>query len=439
MTSPGLPAVGWDGAVLLAGDEAHASAVLFGVAALVLAAKLCGLLARRLGQPAVLGELLVGIGFGNLLPLAHGRQGVEFLRNDPTLHVLGTIGVLILMFDVGLESDLRAMAKVGWSALLVAVIGVVAPFALGYAASTLVMPELPAIAHVFVGASLTATSVGITARVLRDFGVAQSNEGQTILGAAILDDVFGLVILAVVSGIAAAGGDVGAGLRAPGIIVKATVFLGLAGLGGHFLSQRIAHVVGRVREPGLMLALGLGLCFSAASLAESIGLAGILGAFAAGVLLDPYGQGVTTRAEKRTLGELLEPLSTIFVPLYFVLTGVQVDLAVLASPQALALGGALIAVAVIGKLAAGFGVLGRGTRRIVVAIGMVPRGEVGLIFAGIGAATILDGRPLLPPPVFSAVVIMVLVTTLVTPIGLARALRLTGNGSGSGASNGPPV
>jgi Kef-type K+ transport system membrane component KefB len=146
-------------------------------------------------------------------------------------------------------------------------------------------------------------------------------------------------------------------------------------------------------------------------------------------MLDPYGQGVRTPAEERTLGELLEPLGTIFVPLFFVLTGVQVDLEVLASPQALALGGALIAVAVIGKLVAGFGVLGRGTRRIVVAIGMVPRGEVGLIFAGMGATTILDGKPLLPPPVFSAVVIMVVVTTLMTPIGLARALRATSSGS----------
>jgi Kef-type K+ transport system membrane component KefB len=420
-------ASGCCGALLYAGDAEHATTVLFGVAVLVLAAKLCGRLARTVGQPAVLGELLVGIGLGNLLPLAHGRSGVEFVRNDPTIRVLAHIGVLLLLFDVGLESDLRALARVGRSAFLVATIGVVVPFALGYAVSVQVMPELSPIAHVFVGASLTATSVGITARVLKDLGVARSAEGQTILGAAMLDDVFGLVILAVVTGMAAAGGDVTQGLHAaPGIVVKSTLFLGLAGLGGHFLSKRIADVVGRMREPGLMLALGVSLCFAVAFLAESLGLAGILGAFAAGVLLDPYGQGVHTRAEERTLGELLEPLSTIFVPLFFVMVGLQVDLAVLASPQALLLGGALVVVAVIGKLAAGLGVLGSGTRRIVVAIGMVPRGEVGLIFAGMGSTAVLEGKALLPPPVFSALVIMVLVTTLMTPIGLARVLRRTG-------------
>ena len=305
--------------------EAQGASVLFGVAVLVLAAKLFGKLAKRLGQPAVLGELLVGILLGNLLPLAHGRSGFEFVRNDPTLAVLGQVGALILLFDVGLEADLRAMARVGRSALLVATIGVAAPMLLGFAAAAWLLPELPAIAHVFLGASLTATSVGITARVLKDLGAAQSLEGQTILGAAVLDDVFGLVILAVVGGIATSGkADLAESLAvAPGIMAKAALFLGVAGVGGMLFSERITRWVGALHEPGLLLATGLALCFSAAWLAESIGLAAILGAFAAGILLDPYGQGVRAPNDPHSLAEMLEPLSTIFVPLFFVLTGVQ--------------------------------------------------------------------------------------------------------------------
>jgi Kef-type K+ transport system membrane component KefB len=377
--------------------------VLFGVAVLVIVAKVGGLLARRIGQPAVLGELLAGIGLGNLLPLVLGHGSIDFARSDPTLRVLGEIGVLILMFDVGLEADLRALWRVGPSAFLVACIGVAAPFALGFCAAALLLPALPTIAHVFIGGSLTATSVGITARVLKDLGVLPSREGQTILGAALLDDVFGLVILAVVGGMAVnSGSEAGAGWRAaPWIVLKATLFLGSAALAGHLFSKRFIHAVGRLREPSLLLVLGLALCFLGARAAESIGLAEILGAFAAGIMIDPYGEHVGSSNDDRTLAELLHPLSAVFVPLFFV----------------------LVVVAVVGKLVAGLGVRGTGIRRLVVAIGMVPRGEVGLIFAGIGASLRVDGQPLLPGEVFSALVIMVVVTTLITPIALARVLR----------------
>jgi Kef-type K+ transport system membrane component KefB len=398
--------------------------VLFGVAVLVIAAKVGGLLARRLGQPAVLGELLAGIGLGNFLPLVLGHGSIDFARSDSTLRVLGEIGVLILMFDVGLEADLRALWRVGPSALLVACIGVAAPFALGFGAAALLLPGLPTIAHVFIGGSLTATSVGITARVLKDLGALQSREGQTILGAAVLDDVFGLVILAVVGGMAVSGGEAGAGWRAaPWIVLKATLFLGLAALAGHLWSKRFIHAVGRLREPSLLLVLGLALCFLGARAAESIGLAEVLGAFAAGIMLDPYGEHVGSSNDDRTLAELLHPLSAVFVPLFFVLVGIQVDLSLLASGPALLLGGALVVVAVVGKLVAGLGVVGTGIRRLVVAVGMVPRGEVGLIFAGLGASLRVDGQPLLPGEVFSALVIMVVVTTLITPMALARLLR----------------
>src|SRR6266542_5303707 len=181
---------------------------LFAVALLVTSATIGGLVVERWGQPAVLGELLVGIGVGNLLPLIVGAHGVDLVRADPTLRFLAEVGVLLLLFDVGLESDLRALIRVGPSALLVAVFGVVAPVALGWGATAWLLPVSPLLVHLFIGATLAATSVGITARVLRDLGAVQSREGQTILGAAVIDDVLGLVVLAVIAGaISAAAGD----------------------------------------------------------------------------------------------------------------------------------------------------------------------------------------------------------------------------------------
>ena len=403
----------------------RAGTVLFGLALLVVGAKCGGLLAERWGQPAVLGELLVGIGAGNLVPRLVGAHGIDFVREDPTLHVLAEIGVLILLFDVGLEADLRALVRVGPSAALVALIGVVVPFALGWPTARWLLPEAPGLAHLFVGATLTATSVGITARVLKDLGSLQSREGQVILGAAILDDVLGLVVLAVMSGLvtaAAAGGSGVSTMLFVGIVLKAVAFLGVTVGLGHYLSGPIARLAARTGQRGTLLVFGLAICFVLAFVAERIGLAGIIGAFAAGLLLDPYGEGVRAEDGDATLSELLNPLSSLFVPLFFVLMGMQVDAASFLAPDSVVFGGMLVLVAVAGKLACALGVVGGGINRLAVGIGMVPRGEVGLIFAGIGAALTLDGRPLLSPTAFSALVLMVVVTTLLAPIGLRRAL-----------------
>lgn len=405
-------------------SERRFGPVLLGLAVLLVAAKLGGFAAERWGQPPVLGELLVGIGLGNLLPPLFGEAGIAFVRSDPTLLVLAEMGVLILLFDVGLEADLRALVRVGMSSFLVAVIGVVAPLALGWAAAAWLLPEAPTLVHLFVGATLTATSVGITVRILRDLGVTQRPEGQTILGAAILDDVLGLMVLAVVGGMAQAAGAGGPGLSPfaiGGILLKAVLFLGVTVGLGHFLSGPIVHLAARTGQHGIMLVFGLALCFGLAFVAERIGLADIVGAFAAGLLLDPHGRGVRAREDEATLSELLHPLSFVFVPLFFVLMGIQVDLAALAHPATLGLGAVLLLCALAGKLAAGLGVVGRRVNRLAVGIGMIPRGEVGLIFAGIGTGLPLEGGPLLSPGVFSAVVLMVLVTTLVTPFGLRWA------------------
>jgi Kef-type K+ transport system membrane component KefB len=405
-----------------AGVETHGSGLLFAaVAVLLVAAKVGGVLAERWRQPPVLGELLVGIGLGNLLVPLVGAPAAEAVGH-PTLTFLAEIGVLILLFDVGLEADLRALARVGPSAVLVAVLGVVTPIALGWAVAAWLLPEGPVLAHLFVGATLAATSVGITTRVLRDLGAMASREAQIILGAALLDDILGLVVLAVVSGMAAAGGaQAPSALSVLGILGRAALFLGVTiGLGRH-LSGPIVRLAARTGHPESMLVFGLALCFALAYAAELLGLAPIVGAFAAGVMLDPYGTGVRTRAEDATLNELLHPVSALFVPLFFILIGMQVRLGSLTEPGALALATALVVAAVAGKLACALGVVSRGVDRLAVAIGMVPRGEVGLIFAGIGTTLRLDGRPLLGTEAFSAVVVMVLVTTLAAPVGLRWA------------------
>jgi Kef-type K+ transport system membrane component KefB len=406
--------------------QPHFGPLLFVVAVLVLAAKAGGLLAERWRQPPVLGELLVGIGLGNVLAPIVGGSATAF-RSDPTLLFLAQIGVLILLFDVGLEADLRALARAGPSSLLVALIGIAVPVGLGWGAAAWLMPDSPTLAQIFVGATLAATSIGITARVLKDLGVTQSREGQIVLGAAIIDDILGLMLLAVVGGMVGAGGA-GGGLSAPavaGILALAVLFLGITAVLGHFFSGRIVQLAARTGHPETMLVFGLALCFALAFAAELIGLADIIGAFAAGLLLDPYGRGIRTREQDATLAQLLHPLSSLFVPLFFVLMGAQVHVGALTTPAMLVFAAVLTVCAVVGKLACGLGVVTTGVNRLAVGIAMVPRGEVGLIFAGIGTTLSLDGRALLSEGLFSAIVVMVLLTTLAAPIGLRWAFQRT--------------
>jgi Kef-type K+ transport system membrane component KefB len=215
------------------------------------------------------------------------------------------------------------------------------------------------------------------------------------------------------------------GVAFTGIILKAVAFLGITVGLGHYLSGSIMRLAARVSQPDIILVVGLAICFALAFVAERIGLAGIVGAFAAGLLLDPYGEGVRTVEAEATLSKLLSPISSVFVPLFFVLMGIQVDMASLLTRESLVFGAVLVLVAVAGKLACAVGVVGSGINRLAVGIGMVPRGEVGLIFAGIGTSLVLDGRPLLSQTAFSALVLMVVVTTLLTPLGLRWALPPT--------------
>lgn len=415
-------------------------------------------LAGRFGQPSVLGELLAGMALGNIgyllgLKLArlvmhfsdagalfrrmfeHGESAGEAARHlvasgavaeelvalmtGPgagelvvmaiTLWLFSNLGVILLLFLVGLESSVHEMRAVGLKATLVAVTGVILPFGLGYGAAVLLVPDLSGAAHLFVGATLCATSVGITAAVLKDIGQIQTPEAKIILGAAVIDDVLGLIVLAVVVGIVTSGGI------DPIAILKVTAlafgFLGAVILLGDRLVRAIAGLFRAVDRANLKLLPPLAIAFLVAWAAAGVGLATIVGAFAAGLIVSER-HFQLGEDDETTAAAVLSPLERLFAPVFFVLMGMQVDLRTFTDPTTLGMGLALVAAGVVGKMVAGWAA-GRGQDPITIGIGMVPRGEVGLIFASIGKAlgVVADG-------LFAAIVFMVIATTVVAPLGL---------------------
>lgn len=400
------------------------SRILAALFIILLGAKAGGELMERIQQPAVLGELLFGLLIGNL-GLA-GFHGLDFLKDNETLNTLAEIGVILLLFEVGLESNLKEMMSVGLSSLLVAVVGVVTPMLLGTGVSWLFFPDESIYLHIFAGAVLCATSVGITARVLSDIGQLKAKESKIVLGAAVIDDVLGLIVLAVVIGViksanaTAAGGAGGnPALDMALIIGKALGFFVAAGLVGYFLSARLFRVASFLRVRGMLLATALMICFLFSLAAELIGLAAIVGAFAAGIMLDDVHYKEFTDRGEAKIEHLLRPLSQFLVPIFFVNMGLHVELSYFGNTGIIFFALTLTAAAIIGKQACGLGVLEKGCDRITVGIGMIPRGEVGLIVAGIGERLVLhvDGRSeqVVSPGVFAGIVIMVIITTIMTP------------------------
>jgi len=408
-------------------------------------AKLGGEFFERIGQPAVLGELVGGIIIGNLV--LFGFMGAEPLKTNEVIGALAEIGVIILLFEVGLESDLKEMIEVGWSSLLVATLGVIAPFFLGWGVAAYFIPDEPRLVHIFIGATLCATSVGITARVFKDLGKLATREARIILGAAVIDDVMGLMILAVVAGAikATATGAALSMIDVSLIAAKALIFLIGAIALGHFVMPRLLRGAGRLESRGVLLTLAVSFCLFLSWVAAKVGLAPIVGAFAAGLVLDEvhykaidYKPGGARK--ERELEDLLHPVSAVLVPIFFVLMGMKVDLRFFAPGSAIgqsALSGthvnllgfalALTLAAILGKQVCSAGVLERGTNRLAIGLGMIPRGEVGLIFAGIGATLMLPNssgisEPVIGPTTFGAIVIMVIITTLVTPPALKWSL-----------------
>lgn len=376
--------------------------LLLALAVILIAAKIVGQLAERIGQPAVLGELLAGILIGPSLLGAINPA-------DPVLHFLAELGVIVLLFEIGLETDLKKMLRVGPAAFTVAVAGVVLPFGLGYGVAQGFGLDLNA--SLLVAAALTATSVGITARVLADLGRLNSPEGQIILGAAVIDDVIGLVILALVSQLVAGGA------LSAGVVTQATVaafgFLIGAVLIGRLLLPPIMNRLGAV-QPQATAVVALAIAFLTSGLAHLFGSAPIIGAFAAGLMLAPSPQAHAIQTG-------VSRVAMVLVPIFFVSVGAAVDVTVFLDRAIVLLGLVLVVVGTIAKFAAGFTPFWFKGRRSVIGAGMVPRGEVGLIFAqrGLDAGALSAG-------VYGAITFMVLGTTFMAPPALRALLRKEG-------------
>ncbi|MEP6742566.1 MAG: cation:proton antiporter [bacterium] len=422
--------------IALAGPEAMAATaggydlrpvVLAGLAAMLLIAKIGGDLFERVGQPAVLGELLGGIIIGNLALV--GLHEADWIKSDDVIAALAQIGVILLLFEVGLESNLSEMLEVGWSSLFVALAGVIAPFFLGWGVSGYFLPNESRLVHIFIGAVLCATSVGITARVLKDLGKLKLRESRVVLGAAVIDDVIGLLMLATVVGAvaAASAGTTLSFVYVVWLAAKTVIFFGGAFLIGRYVMPTLFRGAGKLESRGVLLVLSIAFCFGLSWLATKVELATIVGAFAAGLVLeDVHFKSFTDRGE-RDLGQLLEPVTTFLVPIFFVLMGMKVDLRVFGQLNVLGFALALTIAAIVGKQICSLAVTERGLNRLAIGVGMIPRGEVGLIVAGIGATLMLPNAagtitPIVSAATFAAVVIMVVVTTLVTPPLLKMAL-----------------
>jgi Kef-type K+ transport system membrane component KefB len=389
-------------------DHLELPQFLFLLAAILGTAKLFGGLAQWIGQPAVLGELVAGVVLGaSVLGLVDPKIEV--------LHLLSELGVIVLLFAIGLETDLKKMLAVGGPSTVVAMVGVILPFALGYGVCQLW--GLGNLVSIVAGATLTATSVGITARVLSDLNRLQEPESQIVLGAAVIDDVVGLIILAIVAGIAG-GESVSLGQVAL-IAGSAFGFLIATLLIGRLIVPPLGQRFRHVDLPGTATMLALIFAFGLALAAYYAGSATIIGAFAAGLL-------VRETPHARRIEHGIEQLGHFFVPLFFVVVGAAVDMRVFnplnrENHQTLLIGGTLIVAAVVGKFAAGYAPFWIQANKKVIGVGMIPRGEVGLIFAQMGLQYgVFDSA------LFSSITLMVMVTTFMAPPLLKHLLPLEG-------------
>ena len=430
--------------------------VILGVTGILFFALVGRFVARKLGFPSVIGELTMGIALGNLayffhydlimvlregtamfdtmgnllkgeslevsclkavggdcavdiLDILRGPNGNEILQVAHTVDVFSRYGVIFLLFLVGLETSIDEMRKVGPDSGRVAVIGVLLPFILGVLASLVLIEDVELHTSLFLGATLAATSVGITAMVLQEMHMQSTDLARIILGAAVFDDVLGLLMLAIVSGIVVTGSiDF---FNIAKIIVLASMFLALAVFVGPYFIRGIVKLFRRLDLIEAKMFASYMFVMVLAWMANLSGLATIIGAFTAGLILqdayfERWNKGVKCPI---SIKDLIMPLEVIMVPIFFVLMGIQVKLESFLEPEIVLLAGGLLIAAIIGKVAAGWGAFNN-SNRLAIGIGMMPRGEVGLIFASMGKSLgVIDDA------LFSAVVLMVIVTTLMAP------------------------
>jgi Kef-type K+ transport system membrane component KefB len=373
------------------------------LASILFFAKIFGELALKLGQSAIIGELLAGIVIGpSVLGLVH---------ETVILSNISELGAIILLFEVGLSTDMKEFLKAGLWATAVAVVGVVVPYFLGY--FVFLHFGLTSTQATFAGAVLTATSVGITARVFMDLNRLETQEAKIVLGAAVIDDVIGLAILAVVLKLVQ-GGTVTFDTVAS-ISGTAILFLVLSVLAGVLIAPSIFKIVVKMKQPHVTFIIGITFCFIISAFSTKVGLAPIVGAFVAGLILSTIKQSEEIKRD-------IKPIYAFFVPIFFVLMGTNVDIStfnpfVATNREILALIAILFVVAFIGKVAAGFVVFKKGINKFLIGVSMVPRGEVGLIFAGIGLKNSIFGIK-----DYSALVAVIMLTTFITPIILKYLL-----------------
>lgn len=427
------------------GDTEHSTAVLhfgpvFAMLALILIAGKVGNFIEKFGQPAVVGELAMGILLAGLGFLGWGF--IDEAASNEIIAFLASFGALLLIFSIGLESNITQMKNVGIRAVMVAVIGATLPFVLGtYVIAPLLFGDESMAAHLFVGAAMVATSMGITASVLRSLGISRTRAAQTFLGATVIDDVLGLVLLAVVSAIAVGNSVTASGVGL--IILESFGFLAAAIILGKLLAKPLSKIMSKIYS-GIAMKLTFAVSFMLlfGFLAEIAGLEPIIGAFAAGLILDqvhfrhfsdpevikdfkslPFKRrkdremvvNLISKHRKLHIEDLIQKISFVFIPVFFVYTGMQVNFESLLQPQLYLTAGLISAMAIAAKLVAGVAAKGSWKEKALVGMCMVPRGEVGLIFAATGKAL-----GVLSDELFSVIVLVVVITTFVAPPVIKR-------------------
>lgn len=393
--------------------------LLLQIAAILIVARLFAEIAARFNTPRVIGELFAGILLGPSL--------LGWIEPSDPIKLLAEIGIILLLFEIGLETDLGRMIRSGPRALVLALVGFIAPFILG-AGLCYYTFNLPILVSLFVGGTLTATSIGVTVRVLADLGRESSSEGQIVLGAAVVDDILGVILLAVLYEFSVSGAV--SLVNAGWIVIYVSIFFILAPIAAKLLSYAIHHFHQLSEEPGFIPIALVALVLAFAALAHYVGAPELLGGFAAGIALSRrffLPLGLTLQLSpgfNRRMHERMKPIIQLFTPIFFVMVGLSLDLSAVdwSSPFIWVFSIVVTVVAIVGKLAGGLMVPENHYTRVAMGMAMVPRGEVGLIFAELGRISGIFSNE-----IYTGMVIVVAYTTLLSPFWIKLYYRIYGH------------